>query len=425
MSNCVSPLVNITCPFCGLACDDLALANEGNALAVTQNGCPISQASFKNLSNTTPGAAPRVAGRATTLEKAVHAAAQLMSSAQAPLISGMGTDVAGARALLALADKTGAVVDHMNMAAKLRNLLTLQNSGGITTTLAEVKNRADFVLVLGTGVVQHFPRFLERAVWPAHAMFNGDSGQRKVVFLGEFGPNDIAIPRHVNPPTVLHCKHGAFATLLPVLRALINGQEVKSSQLAPGDIAQLQAIDTGLRTARYGVIAWAAPDFNVDHGELTLQTLAELIKDINRDTRCAGLPLGGSDGDFSSNGTQTWQTGFPLRSRYGKLGIDYDPYRYGSDALLATDEVDLLLWISSFNATRTPPASSLPTIVLGPASMTFSREPDVFIPVGTPGLHHPGHFVRADKVVVMRLKQLLENTLPSVASVASKILDAL
>ena len=414
-------LSEVTCPFCGLACDDVTLANTAIGLSVIQNGCAISAAAFRELgTRDAAAAAPRVAGNPTTLEKATLAAAQILARAKAPLIAGLGTDIAGARATLALADRIGAVVDHMNMPAKLRNILTLQNSGWITTTLAEIKNRADFVLIIGSSVLTRFPRFLERVVTPSDTMFAGNPALRKIVLLGDTTTLATSLPSGAQ---TLHCSHASLARLVPALRALANGQRLDSHHLAASDVKILNELADSMKHARYGVIAWAAPDFNFPHGELTIQTLAELIKDLNQTIRFAGFPLGGSDGDFSSNGVQTWQTGLPLRSRYGKQGLDFDPYRNSAEKLIAANEVDALLWISSFNAARLPPATNLPQVVLGPPSMTFTSEPDVFIPVGTPGIHHAGHFVRADKVVVMRLEQHVENSLASVATIATRILE--
>ena len=388
-----------------------------------RNGCAIATASFGKLGAPEAlNAVPRVAGKTTTLQNAISRAADILAAAKAPLIAGLGTDVAGAQATLALADRIGAVVDHMNMPAKLRNILTVQNGGWITTTLAEIKNHADFILMIGSGAVNRFPRFLERVVWSDDAMFVGDTKSRKVVFLGDVEHVNFDPPRDV---TRLQCDQPSLARLLPVLRALVNNQPISKAHVAVSDLQTLQELAAQMKKARYGVIVWAAPDFDFPHSELTIQTLAEMIKDLNKTIRFAGFPLGGSDGDFSSNGAQTWQTGFPLRSRYGKNGLDYDPHRYGANALLAAKEVDTLLWISSFNPERTPPHSDIPNIVLAPPSIMFAREPEVFIPVGTPGVHHGGHFIRSDKVVVMRLKKQIENSLPSVADIASGILRQL
>ena len=411
---------NVTCAFCGLACDDLTLANSATGLDVTKSGCSIATASFREIGSIDAlKAAPRLAGSPVSLDRAIEKAARILAASRAPLIAGLGTDVAGAQATLALADRIGAVADHMNMPAKLRNILTLQNGGWITTTLSEIKNRADFILFIGSGVAKRFPRFFERVIWPNDAMFVDATTERKVVFLGELDASEFVTPR---PVTRLNFEHASLPRIVPVLRALINRQTIDAAKFAPTDLKILQDLAAQMQQAHYGVIVWAAPDFDFPHGELAIQTIAELLKDLNRTTRFAGFPIGGSDGDFSANGTQTWQTGLPLRSRYGVNGIDYDPHRHGAAALIEKKEVDALLWISSFSAARMPSVNDFPNIVLGPPSMDFEREPDVFIPVGTPGIHHGGHFIRADKVVVMRLKKLIENDLPSVADVAGRIL---
>ena len=226
-------LSDATCPFCGLACDDLVLENSALGLSAAKNGCAIAVASFKAIGHRDGlNAAPRVAGRATTWENAIAAAAKILARAKAPLIAGFGTDVGGARATLALADRIGAVVDHMNMPAKLLNILTVQNSGWITTTLAEIKNRADFVLVIGNAAVNRFPRFLERAVWTQDAMF-ADMAKRKVVFLGEVDGVEINAPATV---TRLHCDHASLSRILPALRAIVNRQPVGLGQFASSDI---------------------------------------------------------------------------------------------------------------------------------------------------------------------------------------------
>jgi formylmethanofuran dehydrogenase subunit B len=86
---------------------------------------------------------------------------------------------------------------------------------------------------------------------------------------------------------------------------------------------------------------------------------------------------------------------------------------------------DALLWISSFSETRGPPATTVPTVVLGRSGMALEREPEVYIPVGTPGVDHGGTLFRADRVVALPVQQLRSSTLPSVADAIAAIEAAL
>ena len=86
------------CPYCALLCDDLVLAPKSNlGFTITRNGCRRASRDFARapLVNT-----PRVAGRETTLEAAVRAAARLLKRARQPLFGGLATDVDGMRAAI-------------------------------------------------------------------------------------------------------------------------------------------------------------------------------------------------------------------------------------------------------------------------------------------------------------------------------------
>jgi formylmethanofuran dehydrogenase subunit B len=78
-----------------------------------------------------------VAGRPAALETAIAEAAGLLAASRQPLIAGLGTDVAGARAASALAERTGAVIDHMNSDAVLRHLDVMRSSGVMLTMPGE------------------------------------------------------------------------------------------------------------------------------------------------------------------------------------------------------------------------------------------------------------------------------------------------
>ena len=146
----------VTCPACGLLCDDLSVERHADgALKVIKNPCAKGVKFFQYTPKTTQ---PRIAGKPSDLQAAIAKATEILGGAKHPLLSGLGTDIQGMRAVMNLAEKSGATIDHMNGKSSMRNLLVMQNSGWQITTLTEVKNRVDLLLVVGTDIVSYFSR---------------------------------------------------------------------------------------------------------------------------------------------------------------------------------------------------------------------------------------------------------------------------
>jgi formylmethanofuran dehydrogenase subunit B len=413
---------NVACPFCGLVCDDLVVGSAAGTLTVKANGCALAVAGFERKSPGSGAATARVAGRPASLAEGTTEAARLLRGARQPVIGGLGTDVEGSRAAGRLADRCGGVLDHMNTAAAIRNIRVLQDTGWITTTLSEIRNRADLLIVVGGDLVGRFPRFVERCSANSDTLFS-DERRCEVIFLGGAVPSGLVVAGV--QPSAIPCETSRLYEVFAVLRALIAGRTIGGDSVAGVPMAALQTLAERMKAAKYGVAAWAAPDFDFPHAELTIQGLCELVKDLNRDTRFSGIPLGGTDGDVTSDAVHLWQTGFGARTSFGQGVPEHDSYHYATARMLDRGEADALLWISSFTPGRTPPATTVPTIVLGGEGMILEREPAVFIPIGTPGLDHAGHLFRTDRVVTLPLQQLRASPLPSAAQVLSAIDTAL
>src|SRR5215472_16251992 len=90
-----------------------------------------------------------ILGKPTTLDAAIAEAGKLIGASTKVLIAGLGTDVAGMRAAIALAQRTGAIVDHMNAEGVLRDLDVMRSSGVMMTTPTECHIRADTLLLAG------------------------------------------------------------------------------------------------------------------------------------------------------------------------------------------------------------------------------------------------------------------------------------
>ena len=421
MSTSVSfPDTAWTCPFCPLLCDEFALDTAAAVPALRGSDCPRALAALAQHARPAPAAAAlaRVDGVPATAVDAIAEAARRLATWRQPLFAGLGTDIAGARALYRLAARTGAICDHADGAALTVGVRMQQDRGQFTTTLAEVRARADLVVCMGTTAVARFPEFFNRCE------LDGPGGPRpSLVFFG--APVPPGLPAGLAARTVA-TQGDPFADLQQ-LAALVALQRIEQPR------AELVALAEQLRAAHYAVLVWE-PAALPAHGALWAEALQRLVATLNRHTRAATLALGGGDGGASVNQVFTWLSGLPLRTRAGPDGLEHEPLRFDAARLLADRAVDGLLWISSFDPSRLPPAatgSGPPRIVLGPPGMA-ARLPaqheaaaEIFIPVATPGLNAAGHLFRTDGIVVVPLTAARDDGLPGVAQVLGDLLERL
>jgi formylmethanofuran dehydrogenase subunit B len=408
-------------------------------------------------------------GEPVSLEDAIATAASLLRRWRQPLFAGLGTDVAGARALVRLGLRCGAILDHAHGDAMMQALRALQDRGGFTCTLSEIRNRADLIVCIGTDPTGFAPDFFARcgigeSVDDAPAL-------REVVFLGGFGadrdggdtvpgsgageraqPDAIAGLQGL-PGVQAEAIDFGGADLHQIIAELNAACLELPLQRAGPHWPALQALAVRLQAAQYAVLMYAPAQLPGRHAALLVEAIGRIVKTLNRRSRAGALALGAADGSAAVGHVMTWLTGLPLRTALHAHGFDHDPHRFGTRRLLANGAVDGLLWVSSFRPDLPPPgagvgADALPVVVLGhpamaaalraPAGMAGAGTGDagtasaggapaacVFIPVSTPGVNAAGHLFRGDGSIALPLRPFMASGLPSVADVAARILGAL
>ena len=417
-----TPHEGVVCPFCGLFCDDLVV-EPGPAqgrLRVTAQGCAMAQEAFAAAE---PHDVPRIDGRAATLDEACARAAAILTDSRLPVIGGLAADITAAKAATELAERVGAIIDHAASEAMFRNLLAMFDKGWMATTLAEVKNRMDLLIVAGTDIVGRFPRFFERCVWNTDALFWPAPSAREVVYLGDGLDTTAGTAPDGRAPTVITCDSARLAEIFAVLRAVFHGRALQATEVAGAPVAELSNLVERMKSARYGVITWAAGDLAGSHSDLAVQAISDLVTDLNETGRFSCLPLGGTDNALGAAQVCTWQSGFPLRTSFASGHPDFDPHLFSWRRLIEDGGADSLLWVSAFRAADLPVEAPIPTIVVGAPGIAFDREPDVYVPVGIPGLDHGGHVVRTDAVASLPLRRLRESKLPRTADVLHAIAE--
>jgi formylmethanofuran dehydrogenase subunit B len=356
--------------------------------------------------------AASISGAPASVENAAAAAAQLLARSAQPLIAGLGADIEGARAAIALAERVGGVVEHAHSAALMRDLDSLRESGVMLTTPGEARVRADVVLLVGDGLVEAWPGLSERLLRPP-ARPHGADVKRSIVWLAPRA--DAAIPGFGGDVEVVAAGLGATrAGNLAALRARVKGRPVTGARI-PGPA--LDAIAAKLKGARFGVSVWAAAHL----GALEIEMLNGLVRDLNEKTRFSTLPLAAPDNGAGVLAVCGWMTGFPMRTGFGVGAPLHDPWRFGAERLIASSETDCVVWISAFGAPPPTWRRALKFIALCEGTTQFAEEPNVRIVVGRPGVDHDAVVHSPETGTLVAIAASAPSAAPRVAQVLERI----
>lgn len=399
-------LAPLVCPFCGLACDDLSPPRDIGDPRFAW-GCAIAAEGYHAAIQAPADLQPRLHGQPVALAQALAHAAKRLQQSHLPFFAGLLGDLPESRALWRLADRCGAAVDHAGGAALSRMLSITQMQGLITTSLGEARNRADLWLFIGAGIFHRQPRILERLLL-AKERLHTESTPR-VMVLGSGAPGTL--PRQAE-----YLDLGSFSVMdfIGGIRALMLGQRLDAT-LHP----MTRGLVERIQEAQYLVIALDPADSGDSNSEglidLDLLGITRLIRQLNETGRAALLPMGAGDGLASFQQAGLWHNGFGLRTRHASGGPVYDPHGHDTTRMLLEGGADLVLWHASLRPVP-PPKTSLPTLVFGHPGLTFSQEPELFVPLAVPGIHRNGQIHRGDGLTVLPLPALLAGGVGDLAS---------
>jgi formylmethanofuran dehydrogenase subunit B len=328
-----------------------------------------------------------IGGKPVALERALAEAAVLLAASRCPLISGLGTDIAGARAAVSLAERIGGVVDHMHADVLLRDLAVLREAGMMLTTPNEARLRADTLLLVGPSLQQDAPE-LDR--W-----LGLDADTKVSVRLC---PGRGAKP--VRAETIVGREPEQLSTLLAALRARIADRPAGKTSVAAKAIGDLA---TRLKAARFGVAVWSARDLD----PLSIEMLCGLVADLNAHTRFTGFAIAPGDNAIGVTQVCGWMTGFPMRTGFGRGYPEHDPWRFDGARMVAARETDCVLWISGYRAAPPPWGEGPPAIALTTGDVALGFEPKVRIEVGRPGVDHDSaeHYPPLGTLVAVEARQ--------------------
>ena len=401
--------INFTCPFCSLLCDDIQLSVKNNNFKQLNSNCSILSHSLKEKIK---DQFARINGQKTNITEAINNLSSLLKKSKSTLFTGMGTDIKGTKATLKIADKFKCIIDHFSGDSYVKNIKSVQEVGGFFLTLSELKNRSDTIIIIQSSG-DELPRLFEKYIFSKETINN--LKKRKVVFIGNKLPKFI-----YKNKKKLHFDHIKLnsISLLNFISSLRNSINSEISEIKDKKIVHLLKL---LKQTNYGSILWSMKELDNNISDLIVTEINLLIQDLNKFTRFAGLSLSGSDHILTVNEVLLWQTGFPIRTSFEKGFPVHDIDQFSTKRLIDKKEIELVIWINSFNEKKIIINKKIKTVLIGIPTHPQKKDVDIFIPVGTPGLDHNSHLLRIDKVVSLPLKKIRNISLPSVDYVLNKV----
>ena len=406
---------NLVCPFCSLHCDDIKLDLKDNKLYL-RNEVPKSckdkfekfnQKSYQNQSS-------KIKGKICSNDEASNYAKRLLSQSKETIIYNSSSDVNITRELLHSASKINAIIDHVNSPIFLKNVGIFQRRGYMATSLTEIKNKSDVVILFSNKILNTYPRLLEKFLVPKNS-FSINSKNKKIYIIGDKKSNVADCKLKDKRITFIDFNNKNIPLLLDSLMKRENISELNNTVFSK--------LSNDIIKSKYLSVLWATSEYSAyKECDQIIHKISDYVVAINEETRAGCLCLAGNDGDVSAIQTLGWMTGFPSRIKFTGNYFEYDKDTNNARHLISLNSCDLVLHINVISEKKLILNKKQKNIVIGRLSTKFNIDPDVFIPCGVPGIDYPGHVFRTDNVVSLPLTAVKIPNLKSTQEILREII---
>lgn len=394
-----------TCPACGCLCDDVTLVVRDGRIVAAERACEKGSQWLLADHQHAEVARACIDGIPASDDAAVRRAVEILAQAKAPIILGLAhTTTESAAAALEIADRIGAVVEVSAGRDALQKLQAVQRVGKVSSTLGEVKNRADVVVFWGIDVVAAYPRHWERYSVDPRGRFVPEGRAGRTVIVIDAEPTATAERADV---FIKLAREAQFETLW-TLRARVKGVALDADRVAQATglpIATLDDLVARLKGARYGAFFFGEGLGAERGGTANVEAALALVRDLNAHTRFVAHSLGRAGNATGAEAALTWQSGCSGGVDFGRGYPRSLARETSSVAMLERGEADAALIVAA-DANAFLPESTraqlarIPRIVIAPGATAMPNAPTVALSCATFGIDAAGTVMRTDGIVL-------------------------
>jgi len=437
----------ITCPVCGCLCDDIELRIENGKIVKVKNGCSMCESKFLGYSrHRLLKPLIRKNGKLVkvSLGEAVKKAAKTLSEANYPILYGWSsTSCEATRIGIELAEEINGIIDNTSTICHGPSTLSTQDVGMASSTLGQIRHRADLIIYWGSNPWSAHPRHIERytafpegrfakSAWKGYLGKIKASNVRKKIerALGRLRRKEklsVSSPYAWPYPALLkegrklvvvdvrrtrtaeiadyfiQVKPNKDYELLHALRALVRDQEVEVDDVAGVPVEYLEEIADAMVNCKFGALFFGL-GLTMSRGKLrNIDAALSLTRDLNMRTKFIIMPMRGHFNVTGADTVFTWQTGFPYAVDFSLGYPKYNPGETSVVDVLMCKESDAALIVASDPVVSFPRIAvehlvKNPLIVIDPHMNATAQMADIVFPSTFVGIEASGTAYRMDHV---------------------------
>jgi formylmethanofuran dehydrogenase subunit B len=411
----------VTCPFCGVTCDDLEVHVVDGKIKEVKNACVLGKDTFLHFLE--GWATPRIRGKAATVDECIDAAAAILAEARYPLIYGLdSTELGAQRKAIELADLIGANIDHTSSVCHAPSLQAVQTVGISSCTVGEVKNRADLVIFWGCNPAEAHPRHPSRYSVTPKGLFTPRGKKDRMVINVDVRPT----PTTRMADAFIQIRPNSDYEIFSALRALLKGHAIGREEVGGVAMDEWRTLLEKMTASKFGILYWGM-GLTMTRGKyLNVVALLKLIQELNQYTKFVAAPMRGHGNVVGMAQVLTWQTGYPFAVNMSRGYPRFNPGEYSVADLLAHQEVDAALIIAAdaignFPAPMAEYLKSIPMIAIDPKESETTKAATVVIPAAQAGIAAGGMAYRMDHIPLV-MKKVVDSPYPSDREILERII---
>jgi formylmethanofuran dehydrogenase subunit B len=417
---------DVICSFCGCLCDDIVAEVEGGALSRVRHACRLGASKMMGHDRI-KGPMVRKNGALVEVsyQEAYDRAAQILLAAKRPLLYGWASTVCEAQKKgILLAEEVGGVMDSTATVCHGPSVIGIEEKGLASSTLGQVKNRADTIVFWGCNPAEAHPRHFMRYSSNAIGRFTqGGRGCRRIVVV------DVRETRTSrNADKLVLIEPGSDYEVISALRMLVSGKADLPEKVGGVDRAELAALAEILKGAKFGAFFFGLGLSHSRGRYKNIDNALSLVAELNSHTKFVVMPMRGHYNVAGIGQVLAWSSGFPMSVDFARGMPYFNPGETAACDLLARQDADAALIIAADPASNFPRSTvqalaGIPVIQIDPYENPTTLISEVVIPSAIAGIEAAGTAYRMDGLA-LRMRKLVDSAYPSDEEILSRILES-